>query len=58
MKSNYTIKEKSELIALLELDHHKQAKLFKDKIDDKRFLLLLDLLKDLKFDKKIIQKIR
>ena len=53
----YTIKDKSELIALLELDHNKQAKLLKPKVTDNRFLYLLDLIKKLKLQDKIIKKV-
>jgi hypothetical protein len=54
---NYTIKEKSELISLLELDHIKQSKLLNPQVIDKRFLLLLDILKKTSFIKIIIKKI-
>lgn len=54
----YTIKEKSDLIALLELDHHKQGKLLNPQVTDKRFLLILDLIKKNKLQNKIVQSIK
>ena len=54
----YTIKDKSELIALLELDHIKQSKLLNPKATDNRLLLLLDIVKLLKYQKNIIKKIQ
>ncbi len=53
----YTIKEKSELISLLELEHHKQSKLLNPKVIDKRFLLMLDIVKKLNYSKNIVKKV-
>lgn len=55
---NYTIKEKSELIALLELDHKKQSKLLNPKVMDNRFMLLLDLVKKSHLEQKLIKSIK
>lgn len=55
---NYTIKEKSDLIALLELDHNKQSKLLNPKVSDNRFILLLDLIKKNNFKQKLIKLIK
>jgi len=54
----YTIKEKSDLIALLELDHNKQGKLLNPQVKDKRLFLLLDLVKKNKLQNKIVQSIK
>lgn len=54
----YTIKEKSELIALLELDHNKQGNLLNPKVSDNRFLYLLDLIKKNKLEQKLIKSIK
>ena len=53
-----SIKVKSELIALLILEHNKQSKLLNPKATDSRFLYLLDIIKKMKLDKKIIAKIQ
>lgn len=53
----YSIIEKSELIALLKLEHYNQSKLLKNEVKDKRFLLLLDLIKKNKMQSMIISKI-
>ena len=55
---SYSIKDKSELISLLELNHIKQSKLLNPKVTDTRFLLLLDLIKELNYHKNIVKKIQ
>ena len=55
---NYTIKEKSEVISLLEFDHKKQSKLLNPKVIDNRFMLLLDIVKKSHLERKLIKSIK